>query len=233
MDDIKEKKEIKESVLKAIADGRVSMRPRWHFVLTAALAATGIVILGLAILYLASFIFFVLRETGILFVPAFGASGFFAFMRALPWLLILLTIVFVAILEVLVRRFAFAYRRPLAYSVLGIVGTVLLGGFLIVQTSFHHELFVSAAHHELPIVGGFYRNFGMPHSGDDVHHGTVLTVIPGGFVIQDLPFDETDTILISPATQLPSDFTPTVGERVVIFGDESGTIIQAFGIRSY
>src|SRR3989344_3614541 len=112
---------IKEEVIARIKRGETIMRPRWHFVLRAMLYALGVLIAALALVYLASFIMFVLRETGLLFVPSFGFRGVGVFLFSLPWFLILLSLVFVFVLEVLVRRYAFAYRKPLLYSVFGIV----------------------------------------------------------------------------------------------------------------
>ncbi|MBU4141685.1 hypothetical protein KKE99_02325, partial [Patescibacteria group bacterium] len=94
MENNKNQKSIKESILSVIKSGQVKMRPRWHFVLKTALAAFGVIILVLTVLYLASFIIFVLRQTGVLFVPAFGLQGWFAFFTNLPIFLIGLLIVF-------------------------------------------------------------------------------------------------------------------------------------------
>ena len=129
------------SVLKAIASGEVAMRPRWHFVLKTALVSTGGVIVLCAVLYLASFVIFVSRQTGGSFVPIFGSRGWYHFFISLPWVLILLSFIFVIILEILVRRYSFGYRQPLLFSVMGIVVIVVAGGGIVAQTSFHRGLF--------------------------------------------------------------------------------------------
>src|ERR1700722_1425847 len=103
----KEEKLVEHKVLAAIESGQVKMRPRWQFLLQTTLLAVGVIIAFFALLYLVSFIFFILHENGVWFVPAFGVSGWVALFRRLPWALIGLTIIFIIVLEFLVRRYSF------------------------------------------------------------------------------------------------------------------------------
>ena len=223
-----EKKPLQEKVLTAIQTGQVKMRPRWHFVLQAVLLAVGAVLLLLTLVYLASFIIFSLRQTGVLFVPLFGSAGWREFFHSLPWILIFLVAVFLVVLEVLVRRYSFAYRQPLLASALGILVLVLFGGIIVAQTSFHRRLFEYARQGNLPVAGPFYRQFGMPHV-DNVHRGTVLQIMPHGFVLQEMG-GETSTVVIAPQTHLPLGDGFVLGNEVVVFGPENGEVIQALGV---
>ena len=131
-----EENKIKQDVLAAIAGGEIKQRPRWFFVLRGTLVGIGIGLGLCVVLYLISFILFILRETGVWFTPAFGFRGWFVFFRSLPWVLIGLSLIFTAVLEILVKRYSFAYREPLMYSVLGIVAIVAAGGFLLAGEAF-------------------------------------------------------------------------------------------------
>ena len=84
---------------------------------------------------------FALRQTGVLFVPGFGSEGFGTFFMSLPWVLIALSVSFIALLEILIRRYSFAYSRPYAYSSLGVILLVVLGGIAIGYSSFHQNLY--------------------------------------------------------------------------------------------
>ena len=108
-----QEKSIKNKVLEAIKSGQVKMRPRWYFILKTILVALGIVMIFLTLLYLISFIIFILRITGIWFAPAFGFEGYGIFLFSLPWLLVIISVLFAIILEVLVKRYSFAYRHRL------------------------------------------------------------------------------------------------------------------------
>ena len=226
----KEEQKIEHNVLAAIESGKLKMRPRWRFVLQATLLGVGAVIVLLTLLYLFSFILFVLHESGAWFVPNFGASGWFAFFHRLPWVLIGFVVLFVIILEVLVRRYSFAYRRTLLATALWIVGIVLVGGVIISATRFHNALFSFARRNGLPVIGGMYRQFGMPRF-DDIQRGEIIQVTSGTLVIQDDDGD-TSTILITPGTRLPLGDGFAVGDTIVVFGPEgAGRMVPAVGIQ--
>ncbi len=220
---------MRERVLESIKSGRVVMRPRWHFVLKAVLLAVGGSIIFLAILYLVSFTLFILRRTGILFVPSFGARGWYVFLVSLPWILILVSLVFILVLEVLVRQYAFAYRRPLLYSLLGIILLVFLGGFIVDSAHVQGRFSRFAEEHRVPFARDFYRQFQPPRFGN-VHGGNITEVASSGFVMKDMEGDFF-SVIITPRTRLPLGADFSTGDSVVVFGDIESTTIQAFGVR--
>ena len=221
---------LRENVIGAAERGEIKMRPKWYFILRAALVATGLVIFSLLLLYLASFIFFILHRTGIWFVPVFGFRGMFAFIRSLPWLLILLAAVFVLILEVLVRRYSFAYRWPLLYSALAIVFLALVGGFFAAETPMHRNLVeFDRGHGGIPCCGGMYRDIDREQA-NSTHVGRITEIIPGGFRMQTRN-EEILEVAVTPRTRLPFGADFSVDDMVVVFGDRAGAKIEAFGIR--
>lgn len=223
------KQNLEDQVLGAIKRGKLCMRPRWQFVLRGALAVLGGVLIGLLLLYLISLIIFVSRQSGAAFGPMFGLRGLAVFLRALPWLLISLSIIFVILLEVLVRRYAFAYRRPLIFSAAGIFALVVVGGFVVAGTSFHRQIMVRAQMHQLPFGEGFYREIGEfepPH----IYRGAITATTTDGFRIRGRRGNE---FLISRGvlTRVPPDWSPEAGQSVVVFGDAASGTVEAFGIR--
>ena len=223
--------DIKNKILAEIKSGQLKQRPHWYFVLRGALIGTGIGLVLCLVLYLASFIFFILRQTGVWFVPAFGFRGWFVFFRSLPWLLIGLSAIFVIVLELLVRRYAFAYREPLIYSVFGIIVIVFAGGFLLFETSVHQALFGVAEQRNLPApIGALYRGYGEQHF-DDIHAGQVVATTSDGFVIQESYDNSTATVVFASDTVFSSDDRFAPSDTVVVFGSEASNVIQAIGIR--
>lgn len=210
-------------MLDAIRKGEVGIVPRWHFILKAVLVVTGVVLAILVLLYLASFVVFSLRQTGIWFAPAFGAAGWWSLLRSFPWILVALLAVFIVALVILAKRYAFAYQHPLIYLFIGIVVIVVIGGFAIAQTPFHRALFDAARRGNLPVLGGFYHSFG-PQRFGDIHRGTVIATTTDGFVIQDVN-GETSTAVLGSRSRTPFRI-PSIGSNVVVFGPEnpSGTI---------
>lgn len=229
MENDQTKKTLREQVQDAIHSGRVKMRPKWHFALRAALAGIGGVMVGFTLLYLVSFVLFVLRHNGVLFVPMFGFFGWYAFFVSLPWLLIFFLVLFVVVLEVLVHRYAFAYRRPLLYSALAIAILAVLGGQLVAVTPLHRRMFISAQHGGLPVAGRFYRHYGRPHSRN-IHPGVISELTPQGFVMQNR-LGESLTVILTRRTRLPLGADFFAGDGVVVFGDRDDHTVHALGVR--
>ena len=82
--------------MKAIEAEKVTMRPRWHYVLLSGMAAVGVIVLFLMLLYVVSLGVFFLRESGVWFAPAFGARGWWELLQSLPLTLIFLLVVLLA-----------------------------------------------------------------------------------------------------------------------------------------
>lgn len=143
------KDSIKNNVIKAIQDGKVAMRPKWHFILNAGLLFIGTVLALLALVYLVSFIIFAQSVS----------HNVTEMLETLPWIVVFLAVVFIIIVEILVRRYSFSYRKPLLYTTLGILALVVLTGFIISRTGLHDDLSDRAHRGELPFGGEIYRRY--------------------------------------------------------------------------
>lgn len=211
-----------EKIINAIKSGEIKMIPRWRFILNTAFMFSGGLLIFFIAIYLISFIIFSAEQTGVWFTPFFGGIGFYLFLRSMPWILIVLSIIFVVAFFFLVKKYSFVYEKPLVYSLIGVVVIVTVGGFLILYTPFHQGIFDSARHGQAPIIGVIYQDFGPNRSGD-IHRGIILSTTTSGFVFQDRS-GETSTIIVKSASQK----IPSIGDDIVILGneDQSGTIIM-------
>jgi hypothetical protein len=211
-----EEKAIQQNVFDAIASGRVKMRSRWYFGLQTALAVIGGVILGLFLIYIVGFIIFLLRQSGALFAPEIGVSGWYIFLSSLPWLLIVLSLIFLLVLIILINHYSFAYQRPLLYSLLGILIIVSAASLFIAATPFNTGLLNYA---NTPILGNYYSSYG---SGDiaGVHRGEIVALAAHGFILENLS-GQTSTVLFGTnfTTSTLAAFRP--GDLVVVFGDRN------------
>lgn len=229
MENNKKEKTIKEIVLSKIESGKAKMKPRWHFILKTSLIVSGVIILVLALLYLSSFIVFVLRQTGVLFAPAFGLRGIGAFLFSIPWLLVVATLVFLVLLAILVRQYSFTYRKPLVYSLMGLVVLVIVGTFIIPRFGVHQFIYKQVREANLPFAGPFYRGYGMQEFVD-IHAGVVKELTEDGFVLTGRNDNELK-IIVSEETRFPRGINFAEGDEVVVIGEEEGGVIEAFGIR--
>ena len=224
-----EKKSISDAVLNKIKSGQVKMRPKMYFILRAILVMLAVIGVALFTLFLISFINFNLRASGVLFLPDFGFRGIGLFFKSLPWLLILVALLLIIVLEVLVKRFSFTYRRPILYSVLAIIIIVFLGSFIIGKTQLHPGLFWRAQEGKLPVAGPFYREYGLPKL-KDVHPGVVSEITDDGFRIE-TPQGDILTIIITPQTRFKLKTEIEENDEVVVLGERDNGIVEAFGIR--
>ncbi len=229
MDSQDQEKQVHESVLSAIKQGDIKMRPRWQFILRTMLAVVGLAILMLALIYLISLILFMMSETGAGFVPAFGSRGWLAFARSLPWLMILLAVAFIIVLEVLVRRYAFAYRRPLLYSMLGIVALSILSGVGVAGTLLHRRISNYAYQHRVPFFDQLYENV-EEQQLPEIYPGQIVQLMQHSFLLEGRRGDTVE-VLISPETMFSVGTQFATSDMVVVFGEPATGTIQAFGIR--
>jgi hypothetical protein len=220
---------IHDKILNAINAGELKMRPRWYFIFRNTLFALGALLVILILLYMISFIIFILHRNGLWFVPVFGFQALGIFLFSLPWILILIALIFIFVLEILVKQYAFAYRRPLLYSALGAIGIVFVGGFVIAQSPLHHKFFVIARQGNLPFAGGFYRDFAEQRF-KDIHPCTITEITQDGFKAED-NHDEMIEVIIGPETRFPYGTNFSVQDRVLVIGPQEDQVIKAVGIR--
>lgn len=220
---------IKAAVIAKIKAGEIVMKSKRYFLLRTIAVAAAAVLVTLALIYLTSFIFFFLHRSGAWFTPGFGSRGVRTFLASFPWGILIAVAILAIILEVLVERYAVAYRRPLVYSFLGVVVVALAVGYAASRTPFHTAFSSYARSHNAPLVGRFYRDIGERRpSGMEV--GTVTEMLPGGFLMLTKRGDEIQ-VVISGETRLPAGYELEEGDIVVVGGERVGSSVQAFGVR--
>lgn len=139
-------------VFEAIKSRQSKMRPRWYFVVQAGLMILAVVLMFALVLFLVSFIIFALEQNGGLFAIHFGLNGWYSFLNALPWSVLLLSLALILILAVLLKRYAFVYHQPFLYLLLVLIVVISLTSFFLAASSFHRGFL----HTNLPLIGSFY-----------------------------------------------------------------------------
>jgi hypothetical protein len=227
-----EEKALHDSVFDAIARGKIKMRSKWYFVLRTTLKVVGSFIIGLFIVYIAGFIIFILRQSGALLAPEIGFTGWYIFFRSLPWLLILLSLVFILVLIIFVHHYSFVYQRPLLYSLIGILIIVTATSYFIAFTPFNSSITNMLDYGNAPVFGGYYGGYG---EGEitDVHRGQIILIASNGFILEGLR-GETSTVIFEPGTATSSIDSLKPGDLVVVFGDrDSNGFIEASAVEKF
>ena len=225
-----ENKTIKERVIEKIKRKEVKMKPKLHFVLKTLFYALGIIFVLSFLIFLLSFIIFRIRMSGLWYFPAFGFRGWGLFFASFPWFLVIFAIILVIILEIAAKRFSLVYRRPLVYSIIGIMIIVLLIGFAISRTSMHPLLFQGVKEGKVPIMGPLYRR-GSIEGPADTFIAKVLEISDKELKIEERRKGEVLRVIISPKTRFPFGRETKEGDLIMIIGKRGDSVIEAFGLR--
>lgn len=229
MENNEENNSIKNKVLQAIETGKVKMKPKWEFILQTILMIFGAIILTFALLYFFSLTIFILRQSGIWFVPSFGYKGIMPFFSSLPWLLIILILVAIVVLEILVKHFSFVYRKPVLYSLAGIVLLVIFGSFSVANSQFHRGMFELAEQNRLPFAGGLYQDYGLQRL-ENVAEGVIREASDLEYLIENRK-GESIKVILDDDTDINTIGDLEVGDIVVVIGRRSDGSINARGIQ--
>ena len=223
-----QKQLMKDEILKAIEGGRLTMRPKWQFITRTALVIVGIILIALTTVYITSFTVFILRKTGIWFVAGFGFHDFSLFLISLPWILITIAIIFILLLEILIKRYSFAYGKPFIYSALGIIVLVTVSAITIGSTSFHEHFFDQAQNGKMPFAGPFYEH--ITRQPENITVGNVVQIFSNGYSIQDSR-EETFIVVIGPHTNVQTSKGFSIGDIILVVGKREHRIIEAMEIK--
>ena len=224
---------IAQKVLEKVRTGDVHMHTKAYFIFRMALTAL-LAILTLAVsVWVVSFIFFSIHESGELFLLGFGSRGALVFLSLFPWLSLIVDLGLLLLLEWLLQGFKFGYRISLFSIFLGILFFSIVLGIAFNFLPVHSMLLDRADNDQLPILGEMYESIRDSHQDQGVFRGTVVSLQGSQFVIAhtDLDHDSDDgtrTVSMQPGTVLTTPLR--IGERVYVLGNLVDGVIQARGI---
>jgi len=220
---------LRTSVLEQIKSGSVSVTPKWRFTASTIISVAGLIFGFLVVIFTASFLHYSLREAGILDLPTFGGEGLKAFFWALPWIPIIVLIICSLVLEVWLLRYGFAYRRPLLYSTLGIIGCLTVGTVLAAVTQVHEGMFEVAEQDNVPLAKPMYHSF-IDIDVPKLHKGMVSKTQSQGFVLRGRG-GQVMNVTVTRETRVMPPMEVRVGDMVVVFGEDENGFIRAIGIK--
>lgn len=214
-------------IMEKIKNGEVNMKSRSYFIARAVLFGGGLFLLLAVGVLTVSFLIFSLRASGVWWLPGFGGRGWIDFLIYFPWIIAAFAIAFIFLLEWYVKRYAFAYRQPLLYSVVIVVLLLIAGGWIVHETPLHSWLYGYAQQGRLPFIGTIYRGRFMAPAMDE-YIGTITSGQGDSYRLS-ARNNQLYMVKINPHTRM--DEPVSVGSDYVVMGDASGTEITAFGIR--
>ena len=215
--------DIAERILAEIREKRLTMRPRIYFMLkVAALLAVAFAVLVISS-FLFGFIFWSIVASGQALLLGFGPGGFGFFFLAFPWGWLFVDVLLIALGK---------KRIPALYLMIALLaGTVSIGVLLEDITHFNEFLGARASRNELPLLGSIYLQVSHPQPNDGLCRCYVIKVGTSTLLVRDERESQAgtdlETVLFLNASDT-SAFSP--GERIFVFGQESGGKIRPEGI---
>ncbi|MDP4000671.1 MAG: hypothetical protein Q8P83_00270 [bacterium] len=221
-------KSIKDQISEKITGGDVHMRSKSYFVIRTSLLILGIIIATGTALFLVSLFLFQIQGPPAQVLPKFGFRGLKILFLNLPWLIILAAILFIVLLEIFVERFKFAYRKPLLYSVLGVIVFVFMAGLALNKTPIHRNLAIRSDEGHLSFAKHLYQRQGWEKI-DNLFIGKVNQITDKGFII--LIEDEEIEVIVNEKTKMPPNLKIKEDDRISLIGEKIDDAITAFGIK--
>jgi hypothetical protein len=134
---------LQSDILAKIRGKKVRMHSRAYFALLVAALGALFALSFLALAFIAAGIAHVVREYGLLHLFSFGWEGVKGFFASFPWELAALTILMLAGAYRLALRLRLSYRRPFAYTLLGIAAAAFALDALLMATPLYAAIFKS------------------------------------------------------------------------------------------
>lgn len=222
-------KSVPANILKKIKSGQVKMLPRWHFVLKSFLLLFGILISALFALYCLSFIVFIL-DTEIGSLPIRGGRGAGIFFHLLPWLLLLLSGIFIFIIQKLVKKYGFSYKNPIIYTIIGVIILAFSGSVFISYTGFHKKLSQISQEQNIPVFNSLYEHYKFIQK-EKLQSGSIKYMSTTHFKISTTDSQALLDVIITPETIFPFGRDFKKDDSILVFGDREDNSIEAIGIR--
>jgi len=233
MNDNNIEQNIQNKVLEKIRGHKVAMRPKIYFVSRLILTILFTFLALIVSVFVISFVFFSIHESGEQFLLGFGNNGITTFLSLFPWQFFLLDISILLVLEWLLQGFKLAYRISFLVVFLAIFVTSTFLGLLVNFTPIHGILLDQADKGILPVVGEIYESIHDSHADKGIFRGTIMSINNNEIVLRhddkDQDADDGTWTIV-----LPSNYPPLmVGDQVYVFAypPSSTGVITARGIQ--
>lgn len=220
----------KTNILQFVEKNKISMIPRWKFVLYSLLGIALTVFSFVVLIFFVSMIIFVLSKHGFLYLPLFGFGGLMHGIRAIPFVLFILTVFLIVIVEILVRKYAFSFRKPVITTLLTLTLSAIVFSSLLTLTPIHLQLRDYARMHNINFISREYdRPIPVKEIGNmTVLRGTIVSTSSNDITVK--LFDDT-TQIVCASTSIKDNDLPGIGEDVVIYGSMVDGKFEAIKIR--
>jgi len=131
----KELKDITNTVMNQIHQGKIKMKPKIYFIIGSILTFFGLISSIIVSIFLFGLIRFSLRSHG-----PMGQYRFEQIVSDFPWWIILFAIISLIIGVWLIKQYDFSYKKQPVMIILGFIVTIIITGWVIDMTGLNDNL---------------------------------------------------------------------------------------------
>jgi hypothetical protein len=212
---------IKNTILTFVQENKITMIPRWKFILYSTLTLSAIAFLFLVLIFVVSLIFFVLSRYGFIFMPMFGFLASFHAITAVPVALFACALLILVVIEAISRKYSFVFKKPLALTVVILTLLAIGIGFAVGMTPMHEYIRDYAREHNINILREAYKRPmpKFPSTKGVPLHGKLIATTSETYRLG--IFEGEDVIVYASSTFI-KQIEPKLGEHVLFFGTFAG-----------
>lgn len=222
---------IKNKILDIVESKKITMIPRWKFVLYSLLALSTLCFSFLLLLFVVSLVMFLFARYGFMYLPMFGFEATLHAITGIPVMLSLFGLLLALLTEVISRQFSFSFRKPLLVTLCSIVGAALVVGYFVSITPLHTMMrgYAKERHFER-----FNRLYEHPphdewHEGRAVLRGEVIATSTGSLTLSLF----NSMVRMVYATGTGDSFEKVeLGDDVIVFGIIHNDRFEVIKLRS-
>lgn len=146
--------------MQKIRKDEISMRARWLFVAERLGLQGGLALTIIVLIFLLNAFLYYIKSNGLLMSLHFGDSIWQNLLHSLPYDLILIIIAFAIVLNIVIKKFDFSYKRPFILIMIAFIGTIMFFSTLIFYSNFNHSLRrnLEQSMMDIPFLTDFYVN---------------------------------------------------------------------------
>jgi hypothetical protein len=119
-------KNLEKTIMAKVKSGKITMKPRWYFIVGSLLISTGLIGFSIGAIFLTNLSFFLLRQHG-----PMGEYRLQLMLNSFSWWIPILAIIGIAGGVWLLKKYDFSYKKNFGLIVLGFVFSIVIAAFII------------------------------------------------------------------------------------------------------
>jgi hypothetical protein len=151
---------LKNDLMKKIKTNQIKMKSRYNFLAKKIGLQSGLILSVIILIFLINAFFYYIKTNHLLIPLHYGPSVWQKLLHSLPYDLILIIIGLFVLLNFIIKKFDFSYKKPFIYIVSGFIGFIVIWASLLFSTRFNDLLKAKFQTSDIkaPYIKDFYLN---------------------------------------------------------------------------